>query len=138
MFNNCYTIPGINFAFPDVALTPIPSPVGPIPIPIPYPNTGINATALPFTTAMFVFEFFTPAHNVVTTLPMSLGDQPGFLGGITCAPIDMATQSRVTCSVSTCMGALPVVRMVDMTLQNLWNSVGLTCSPSQVNTLVLR
>lgn len=138
MFNNCYTIPGFNFAPIDVALTPIPSPVGPIPVPIPYPNFGLNPMALPMTTAMHVFQTFTPAHNVATTVPLSNGDNAGILGGITCAPLDMSFNFRTSCATSMLMGCLPVVRMVDMTLQNMWNSVGLTASPSQVQTLVLR
>ena len=138
MFINCYSLPGINFAFPDVALTPIPSPVGPIPVPLPYPNIGINSTALPPTTAMNVFVFFTPAHNVITSLPLSNGDNAGLMGGITGPPLDMSFNFRASCSTSTLMGCMPVVRMVDMTLQNMWNSVGLTIAPSQVQTLVLR
>ena len=138
MFNNCYTIPGFNFAPIDVALTPIPSPVGPIPVPIPYPNFGLNPMALPMTTAMHVFQTFTPAHNVATSVPLSNGDNAGLLGGVTCAPLDMSFNFRTSCATSMTMGCLPVVRLVDMTLQNMWNSVGLTASPSQVQTLDLR
>jgi hypothetical protein len=46
MFANC-SMGGMQFAMPDVCLTPIPSPAGPIPTPIPYPNTAMLPMAIP-------------------------------------------------------------------------------------------
>lgn len=64
---------GMNLGFPDVCVTP----VGPVPTPIPYPNMAMNATAVPF--AITLYLSFVNALNMGSTMPMTLGDQPGTL-----------------------------------------------------------
>lgn len=66
---------GMDFAFPDVCLTPIPSPVGPIPTPIPYPNIAIPMMAIP--SQFKVLTMCMPNHNLMTITPMSNGDNAG-------------------------------------------------------------
>ena len=51
------TIIGLNFAFPDVCLTPMPTPT-----PIPYPNFALTTTSIP--TAFHVFTVCAPQLNM--------------------------------------------------------------------------
>ena len=68
---------GMNFAMPDVCLTPIPSPAGPIPTPMPYPNMALPMTAIPSQVKVFVLAM--PAHNLMTVTPISNGDNAGVM-----------------------------------------------------------
>ena len=68
---------GLDFAMPDVCLTPIPSPVGPIPVPIPYPNMALPMTAIP--SQFNVMTVCMPSHNLMTITPMSNGDNGGVM-----------------------------------------------------------
>ena len=77
MFANCQ-LGGMNFAFPDVCLTP--SPVGTIPIP--YPNIGMGVTANPATACKKIYLMCMPAHNLPTLIDLSMGDNPGVLMGV--------------------------------------------------------
>jgi len=63
MFANS-SMPGVDFAMPDVCLTPIPTPVGPVPAPIPYPNMTVRAMALPPTSSMKHLIMFMPIRLI--------------------------------------------------------------------------
>ena len=132
-FTKCYTIPTLSFGFPNVNKTPAP----PLPfIPLPYPNISLGTMALPPTTAMNVLNNFTPAHTLATTEMLTNGGQPGVLGGLV-SQIIMGPSRNMFGSVKTFMGAMPVTRMGDPTMQNLINCPGVTCTPAQVTNLVL-
>jgi carboxyl-terminal processing protease len=64
---------GMNIGFPDICVTP----VGPVPTPMPYPNMAMNATAAPF--SLTVMLSMVPALNMISEIPMTLGDQAGTL-----------------------------------------------------------
>ena len=70
-------MPALSLGFPDVCLTPIPSPVGPIPVPIPYPNIALSATAIP--SQFKVLTMAMPNHNMMTITPLSNGDNAGLM-----------------------------------------------------------
>ncbi|MDY6903505.1 MAG: DUF4150 domain-containing protein [Thermodesulfobacteriota bacterium] len=123
---------GLNFAFPDVCLTP--TPVGPIPIP--YPNLSMPMTAIPTQFKNFVMAM--PAHNLMTTVPISMGDNPG----VAMNPISgmvMGPTRHLMGSFKTFMGGLPATKMLNPSGQNGVSpgAFGLSLVPSQVKVLAL-
>ncbi len=120
---------GINFAFPDVCMTPSPAPV-----PIPYPNMAIASTAIPaqFKTLIMCM----PAHNMGTTIPMSNGDNAGVAGGVASGML-MGPAKNVTGALSVLIGGMPATRMTSVSLQNSTNCPGATLVPSQTKVILL-
>ncbi len=129
-------IPALNFAFPDVCLTPIPTPVGPVPVPIPYPNISLSPTAIP--TQFTVFHMAMPAHNLMTMIPLSNGDNAGLmlnpLSGLVMGPT-----RHLMGSFKVLYGGMPNTKMLDPTGQNgfMPGSFGMSLSPSQFKVMVL-
>ena len=121
---------GMDMAFPDVCLTPI----GPVVTPVPYPNIATDVMGVP--AAYNILYGGTPAHNMLTIVPLSNGDNAGVLLGVV-SHLEMA-QSRKTTGAFTCItGGAPTTRMTSMTMQNMINAVGADIAPSQVKVLVL-
>lgn len=127
---------GMNLAFPDVCLTPIPTPVGPVPIPIPYPNISMPMTAIP--SQFKVFTLCMPNHNNMTIAPMSNGDNVGVnmnpLSGMVMGP----TRHMIG-SFKNMIGGLPATKMLDISGQNGMSpgAVGAELIPCQVKLMVL-
>lgn len=121
---------GTNFAFPDVCLTPI----GPAITPVPYPNFSMEMMGVP--AAYTILYGGTPAHNLLTTVPISNGDNAGVLTGVVSHLIMGPT--KFTTGAFTCLtfGA-PTTRLTSITIQNLINAPGFTMAPSQVKVLIL-
>lgn len=125
---------GMNFGFPDVCLTPIPTPAGPIPTPIPYPNISTGMMGVP---AVYNVLFGgTPAHNLATVVPLSNGDNAGLLGGVA-SGTDMGPTFTLTGAMTVLIGGMPASRMTSMTLQNTTNCPGAQLVPSQLSVLLL-
>ena len=82
MFANSQMM-GIDTGFPDVCLTPAPP--APAPVPIPYPNIGMGPTSVGFVPK--VFYFYAPAHNMLTTTPLTNGDNAGVATGVASATV---------------------------------------------------
>jgi len=129
-------MPAINMAMPDVCLTPIPSPVGPIPTPIPYPNIAVTATAIP--SVVNVLTLAMPNHNMMTITPMSNGDNAGLMMNPLSGMV-MGPQKQLLGSVTTFMGGLPANKMLGLSGQNgiMPGAFGETLSPSQVKLMIL-
>jgi hypothetical protein len=137
MFANC-SLNGMNMAMPDVCLTPVPSPAGPVPTPIPYPNTAQLMMALPPTANMKHLISMMPAHNIGTTIPTSMGDNAGTMPGGVASGIFMGPARHIKCSTKVFTGGMPSTRMLDTTIQNLTNAPGgCTLAPSQTKVLIL-
>jgi len=127
---------GMDFAIPDVCLTPIPTPAGPVPTPIPYPNTAVPTTAIPSQVKVLVLAM--PAHNMMTVTPMTNGDNVG----VNMNPISgmvMGPSKNLMGSVKTMFGGLPVTRMLDPTGQNGMSpgAFGASLAPSQIKVMVM-
>lgn len=127
---------GMNFAFPDVCLTPIPTPAGPVPTPIPYPNTALPMTAIPSQVKVLVLAM--PAHNMLTVTPMSNGDN----SGVNMNPVSgmvMGPSKHMMGSIKVLYGGLPVTKMLNPTGQNGMSpgAFGASLAPSQVKVMVL-
>jgi hypothetical protein len=106
---------GMNFAMPDVCLTSIPSPSGPILTPMLYPNTTLPMTAIPSQVKVLILA--RPAHNIMTVTPMSNGDN----GGVMTNPMSgmvMGPSQHLMGSIKVLHGGLPVTKMLNPTGQN--------------------
>ena len=138
MFANCQ-MGGMNMAMPDVCLTPIPSPAGPIPTPIPYPNIALGPTAIPPTACLKVLLMAGPAHNLLTTVPMSNGDNAGLNMGVMSGMV-MGPCRHMMGSTNVLMGGIPATKMTSPTGQNgmSLNVPGLSLVPAQIKLLLMR
>ncbi len=129
MFANTQMV-GMDFAFPDVCLTPaVPSP-----IPIPYPNMAMAPTAVPnqFTT----FILAAPQHNLGTTTPMTNGDNAGVAMGVASGTV-MGPSRHMLGSFTTLISGMPATRLTSMTIQNSTNIPGMRVVPSQPRVIIL-
>lgn len=127
---------GLDFAMPDVCLTPIPTPAGPVPTPIPYPNTALPMTSIP--SQFKVLTVCMPNHNLMTITPMTNGDN----AGVNLNPISgmvMGPSKNLMGSVKTFIGGLPATTMLKPTGQNGLSpgAFGASLAPSQVKVMIL-
>lgn len=127
MFANSQMM-GMDLAFPDVCLTP------PVPVPIPYPNLAMGPMGVP--AAYNVLFMGTPAHNMATTIPMSLGDCPGVALGVASGMV-MGPQRHLTAAFTVLVGGIPATRLTSVSIQNSTNAPGMRIVPSQVKVLLL-
>ncbi|WP_411885897.1 DUF4150 domain-containing protein [Polaromonas sp. YR568] len=125
---------GMNMGFPDVCLTPIPSPAGPIPTPLPYPNIATGMMGVP--AAYNVLYGGTPAHNMGTIIPLTNGDNAGLMTGVASGTV-MAPSMPMTGAFTVLVGGLVATRMTSMNLQNSTNCPGVSLVPSQLKVLIL-
>jgi len=138
MFANCQ-MGGMNMAAPDVCLTPIPTPAGPVPTPIPYPNIAMPMTAIPPTACLKVLLTAGPAHNLMTTVPMSNGDNAGVNLGVASGMV-MGPCRHTMGSTNVLYGGMPATKMTSMSGQNgmSMNIPGMTLVPSQFKVMLMR
>lgn len=129
---------GLNLGFPDVCLTPIPSPAGPVPTPIPYPDMGIPVTSAP--AAYHILTVCMPVINQMSRGLLSNGDEAGSLGGVVSHTMDGQTTYELGCFTIFVDGP-PCQRLTSMTGQNVVgnmpNTMGMTIAPTQTTVLVL-
>lgn len=121
---------GMCLAFPDVCLTPTPAG----PVPIPYPNMGVDPTDVGFVPNVLVT--CTPAHNMMTTAPMTNGDNAGVAMGVASGLV-MAPERNILGAVTVIVGSAPMTRLTSPTIQNSTNAPGVKLVPSATNVLVL-
>lgn len=137
MFANC-SMAGMNMAMPDVCLTPVPSPAGPIPTPMPYPNIAQLPMALPPSCNIKHFTCMMPTHHLMTTIPLSSGDEAGCMPGGVMSGIIIGPSRHIKGSVKVFSGGMPCTRMLDTTMQNLTNAMGgMTMVPSQTKVMIM-
>jgi len=131
MFANCQMM-GLSTAFPDVCLTPAPP--APAPVPIPYPN--LAATPMAVGAVYHVLFSCAPAHNMLTSVPMTNGDNAGLATGVASATV-MGPSRQLTGAFTVLVGCAPATRLTSMSLQNSTNAPGCQIVPSQVKVLLL-
>ena len=134
MFANCQ-MGGQNFAFPDVCKTP--TPVGPVPIP--YPNIAMLMTANPGTACKKIYLMSMPAHNLMTQIPMSQGDNAGVAGGVASSMVMGPSRHLMGC-VGVIYEGTPATKLTSPTGQNgmSLNAPGMTIAPSQTKVMILK
>ncbi|MCC6555913.1 MAG: DUF4150 domain-containing protein [Polyangiaceae bacterium] len=128
MFANTQMM-GMALGGPDVCMTPLPAPT-----PIPYPNFALQPLGIP--AAYNVLFMCAPAHNMATTVPLTLGDQPGVAMGVASGTV-MGPSRHITAAFTVLVGGLPATRLTSMKLHNSTNAVGVSIVPSQVKVLLL-
>ncbi len=131
MFANCQLM-GLSTAFPDVCLTPAPP--APAPVPVPYPN--LAATPMAVNAVYHVLFSCMPAHNMLTTVPLTNGDNPGLATGVASATV-MGPSRQITAAFTVLVGGAPATRLTSMSIQNNTNAPGCQIVPSQVKVLML-
>ncbi len=128
MFANSQMM-GMDLGFPDVCLTPTPPPV-----PIPYPNIALGPMGVPAAYHCLILGM--PAHNMMTTIPLSNGDNAGVALGVASGMV-MGPARHVTASFTVFMGGAPATKMTSVAIQNSTNCPGMRIVPSQVKILML-
>ncbi len=122
---------GMNFGIPDVCLTPAPP--APAPVPIPYPNMAMGMMGVP--AAYNVLLGCTPAHNLTTTIPLSVGDNVGIATGVASGMV-MGPSRHLTAAFTVLMGGMPATRLTSVSLQNSTNIPGARITPSQLSVMI--
>jgi hypothetical protein len=128
MFANSQMM-GMDLGFPDVCLTPMPAPV-----PIPYPNIAMGPMGVP--AAYNVLFMCTPAHNLMTSVPISNGDNAGINTGVASGLV-MGPTHPITGAFTVLVGGIPGTRLTSVSMQNNTNIPGVRIVPSQVKVLLL-
>lgn len=130
MFANTQLM-GMDTGFPDVCNTPTPAG----PVPIPYPNVAMGPMGVP--AAYNVLFTCAPAHNMLTTIPLTNGDNAGVVLGIA-SPTVMGPARHTTASFTTFAGFAPATRLTSMALHNGTNCpLGARIVPSQPKVIIL-
>ena len=119
---------GLNLGFPDVCLTP------PTAIPVPYPN--ISFGPLGFPPSPNVMWACTPAHHLMTTPMLSIGDTPGVMMGVA-SGTDMAPTRPVIGAFTTLVNGIPATRLTSINIHNNTNAPGMTIVPAQPKVIIL-
>ncbi|AUX37102.1 MULTISPECIES: DUF4150 domain-containing protein [Sorangium] len=115
---------GLDFGMPDVCL----------PGPVPYPNIASRTMAT--SVAYKVILGRGPAHTLATVIPISMGDNPGILGGVI-SRRNMGPSRRLVPYPKLLLQNKPAVRLGATGIQNQINVNGTTIAPSQVKVLLL-
>ena len=118
----------MSLGFPDVCMTP------PLAVPVPYPNIGMSTMGLGFVPTVLINGC--PVHKLLTTIPMTNGDQAGAMGGVASGLIMGPCRSLVG-SFSVFAGFAPVAKFLSMTLQNNTNAPGVVLVPTQFKVMAL-
>ncbi|MCC2596530.1 DUF4150 domain-containing protein [Pusillimonas sp. MFBS29] len=127
MFANCQLM-GLDLAFPDICKTP------PALLPIPYPNLALGPMGIP--NAWNILLMGMPAHNLLTTIPMTNGDNPGLALGLI-SPSVMGPSRHITCVPNVLFKCIPATRLTSLAVQNRCNALGMRVVPSQIKVLLL-
>ena len=127
MFANTQMM-GIDLGGPDVCKTP------PVAAPLPYPNIGAGPMGVP--AAYNILVMCAPAHNMLTTIPLSNGDNPGVVMGLASQTV-MGPVRPVTAAFTCIYGGAPLTRMTSVNIQNTMTAPGVRIAPSQVKLIVL-
>ncbi|NYT86493.1 PAAR-like domain-containing protein [Pollutimonas harenae] len=127
MFANCQLM-GLDLAFPDICKTP------PALLPIPYPNLALGPMGIP--NAWNILLMGMPAHNLLTTIPLTNGDNPGLALGLI-SPSVMGPSRHITCVPNVLFKCIPATRLTSLAVQNRCNALGMRVVPSQIKVLLL-
>lgn len=121
---------GMDIGAPDVCNTPTPAG----PVPIPYPN--ISAGPMGVGGVYNVLFSCAPAHNLMTSVPLTNGDNAGVAMGVASGTV-MGPQRHLTGAFTCLVGGAPASRLTSMSLQNSTNCPGVRAVPSQVTVMII-
>lgn len=124
---------GQAFAMPDTCKTPGP---GGAPVPVPYPNTGLLMQVSGESSKVKIYQF--GAVTKKSTIPRSLGDELGTLGGvISNVNMDKITFKKGSSKVK--VEGQPLQHLTAVTAHNGMNAnmpAGALVAPSQLKVLI--
>ncbi|MDR3497236.1 MAG: DUF4150 domain-containing protein [Ancalomicrobiaceae bacterium] len=120
----------MNFAFPDVCLTPIV-----VPVPIPYPNFALSFTHIPSQFNVLIGGGL--AENIATSGTISMGDNAGVNLGVM-SGLEMGPDRPIMGSTNAFIGGPPATKLTSPMMQNGTNAFGMSLTPSQVTVILLR
>lgn len=129
MFANTQMM-GVDLAFPDVCMTPTPAG----PVPLPYPDIALGPMGVP--AAYNCIMIGTPAHNMLTVVPLTNGDNVGVATGVASGTV-MGPSRHLIGSFTCLIGGAPGTRLTSVSLQNSTNMAGMRIVPSQVKVVNL-
>jgi hypothetical protein len=130
MFANSQMM-GVDFAFPDVCLTPAPPAP---PVPLPYPNFAAGPMGSPPATK--ILFMCAPAHNMGTVIRRTDGDNLGVSTGVASGTV-MGSSRHLTAAFTVLLLGKPATRLTSVSLQNSTNIPGARIAPSQTKVLLL-
>jgi hypothetical protein len=119
------------FTVPDVCKTPLL-----VPVPLPYPNITFSFMHIPSVfNVLFGIGF---AENLTTEGTISLGDQPGVLGGIL-SQVFMGPDRYLLGSFKVLVSGIFATRLTSLCGMNglPFNTVGMSILPAQFRVLLL-
>ena len=95
--------------------------------------------ALPPTACLKVLLTAGPAHNIITTIPMTNGDNAGVNLGVVSGMV-MGPSRHLMGSTNVFYGGMPATKMTRMTGQNgmSLNAPGMTLVPGQFKVILMR
>ena len=118
---------GLDYAFPDVLLTP------PAMVPVPYPNTAQGSAGVSAVSNVFFGGM--QAHNLSTQVPMTDGTNAGVAG--VSSGTGAGPSHHVSGAFTVLLGGMPATRLTSDTLQNANNGSGGRITASQTTVLLL-
>jgi len=123
---------GMNMGIPDVCKTQVALAV----VPIPYPNIAETSTAVPNVENQTIMAM--PAHNLMTEIPLSNGDQAGIEGGVVSSMI-MGQVKHDMGSATVFIAGAPATMMLSPTGHNGMppNAPGMTMTPCQSKVMYM-
>ena len=119
------------FTVPDVCKTPLL-----VPVPLPYPNITFSIMHIP---SVFKLMFgIGLAENLMTEGTISLGDQPGVLGGII-SSVFMGPDRYVSGSLKVLAEGIFATRLTSLCGMNgmPFNTMGMSILPAQLRVILL-
>ncbi|MBJ7539994.1 DUF4150 domain-containing protein [Marinomonas transparens] len=122
----------MNMGMPDVCKTLVVLVV----VPIPYPNIAPTSTAVPNVNNHTIMAM--PAHNLMTEIPLSNGNQAGVLGGVVSSMI-MGKVKHDMGSTKVFISGAPATMMLSPTGHNGMppNAQGMTMTPCQTKVMYM-
>lgn len=121
---------GLDAGLPDVCLTPTPAG----PVPVPYPNAAAGPMGVP--AAYNVLFSCAPAHNLLTSVPLTNGDNAGVNMGVASGVV-MGPSRHLTGAFTCLVGGAPASRLLSVSIQNSTNCPGARVMPSQATVMIL-
>ncbi|MFM0647716.1 DUF4150 domain-containing protein [Paraburkholderia bryophila] len=106
----------------------------PLGVPVAYDNNAQCVQAIPNVSNILVA--CAPAHNLATIIPVTTGDAPGSMGGVSSGTV-CASSRHINGANTVLLHGMPTTRMTDPTQQNATNAIGTGTSPSQTHILNL-
>ena len=125
---------GLCLGFPDVCITPVPSPTGQVPTPIPYPNTAACPTVQDACEKVYVSGALAIIKK--SNYSSSVGDQAGSQGGVASGQTSGKVEYQMGSQAVKFEGSY-AQRLTSMTTHNKNNTVGVHAVPSQTKVLII-